>query len=66
MTRGDSTQSCAMLCRQGGNAENLDIARGNLRVFFYRGVLQNSLTLQGGISLLTLFSIMFVIYFLTL
>jgi hypothetical protein len=36
-TRGDSTQSSAMVCSQGGNAENLDIARGNLRIFFYRG-----------------------------
>jgi hypothetical protein len=31
MTRGDSTQSSAMVCSQAGNTWNLNIARGNLR-----------------------------------
>jgi hypothetical protein len=30
LTRGDSTQSTAMVCSWGGNAWNLHIARGNL------------------------------------
>jgi hypothetical protein len=52
--RGDSTQSCATLCSQGGKTGNLNIARGNLQ-FFFIGVSQNSLTLHGGKNLLTLF-----------
>jgi hypothetical protein len=34
LTRGDSTQSASMVCSWGGNAWNLNIARGNLHEFF--------------------------------
>jgi hypothetical protein len=44
-----------MVRSQRGNAWNLDIARGNLQKKNYWGISQNSPTLQGGKSLLTLF-----------
>jgi hypothetical protein len=66
MTRGDSIQSCATLCSQGGKTENLEIARGG-------GISKKNITggipkhpyFAGGNSYLTLNFLLQPCYFLT-
>jgi hypothetical protein len=41
------------LATHGGNAENLDIARGNLHEIFFIGGIAKLANIAGGISLLT-------------
>jgi hypothetical protein len=55
MTRGDSTQSSAMMCSQGVTRGILTLQGGIYEKFFYRGIAKLA-NIAGGISLLTLIS----------
>jgi hypothetical protein len=51
---GDTWRFCAMLCSQGVSQRIFSMQGGDLKKKYYKGVSQNTPTLQGGNSYLTL------------